>query len=216
MRILLARPRERSEPLAGRLRALGHQVVTVPLIEIESLGDDEVAVAGYDWLIVTSPAGAAELGRRMRGRPARIAAIGPATALALREAGLEPDLVPRRSTQEGLLEELPRPAGRVLFAGAEGARRLLVDELGADFRALYRTRPLVPPTLPQADLAVVASASEARALAAVAPQLAVVSIGPQTSAAARAAGLEVLEEADTHDLEGLVGAVGRAGGRIDG
>jgi uroporphyrinogen-III synthase len=152
----------------------------------------------------------------MRGRPARIAAIGPATALALREAGLEPDLVPRRSTQEGLLEELPRPAGRVLFAGAEGARRLLVDELGADFRALYRTRPLVPPTLPQADLAVVASASEARALAAVAPQLAVVSIGPQTSAAARAAGLEVLEEADTHDLEGLVGAVGRAGGRIDG
>jgi hypothetical protein len=28
----------------------------------------------------------------------------------------------------------------VLFAGAEGARRLLVDELGADFVPLYRTR----------------------------------------------------------------------------
>ena len=35
------------------------------------------------------------------------------------------DLVPAVSTQEGLLAELPRPAGRVLFAAAEGARRLL-------------------------------------------------------------------------------------------
>ena len=72
------------------------------------------------------------------------------------------------STQEGLLAELPRPAGRVLFAGAEGARRLLVDELGADFVALYRTTPLVPDEAPEGDLAVVASPSAARALAAVA------------------------------------------------
>ena len=71
----------------------------------------------------------------MRGRPRRTAAIGAATAAALGGA----DLVPRVSTQESLLDELPRPAGRVLFAGAEGARRLLVDELGADFVALYRT-----------------------------------------------------------------------------
>jgi uroporphyrinogen-III synthase len=216
MRILLTRPPARAQALAERVRRLGHEVVLVPLIEIEPLGNEPVDVAGYDWLVVTSSAGAVELGRRMRGRPGRIAAIGPATATALREAGMEPDLVPRRSTQEGLLEELPRPAGRVLFAGAEGARRLLVEELGADFRALYRTRSLVPASSPRADLAVVASASEARALAALALAIPVVSIGPQTSAAAHASGLDVLEEAQTHDLDGLVGAIARATARISG
>ena len=52
--------------------------------------------------------------------------------------------MPAVSTQEGLLAELPRPAGRVLFAAAEGARTLLVDELDATFVPLYRTRELEP------------------------------------------------------------------------
>ena len=59
----------------------------------------------------------------MRGRPRHVAAIGRATAEALGGA----DLVPAVSTQEGLLEALPRPAGRVLFAGAEDARPLLAE-----------------------------------------------------------------------------------------
>jgi uroporphyrinogen-III synthase len=136
-----------------------------------------------------------------------VAAIGPGTAAALGEAGITPALVPRVSTQEGLLAELPRPAGRVLFAGAEGARRLLVDELGADFVPLYRTRELEAELPAGADLAVLASASAARALAALDPELPAVSIGPQTSAAARAGGIRVLAEAATHDLDGLLAAV---------
>jgi uroporphyrinogen-III synthase len=115
------------------------------------------------------------------------------------------------STQEGLLAELPRPAGRVLFAGAEGARRLLVDELGADFVALYRTRPAQISEPPRGDLAVVASPSAARALAALDPALPVVSIGPETSAAARAAGLAVVAEAKEPGVDGLVCAVAEAG-----
>ena len=108
-------------------------------------------MAGYDWIVVTSPNGARELARRMRGQPARIAAIGPGTAAALRENGLEPDLVARESTQEGLLDELPRPAGRVLFTGADDARTLLPETLGADVVHLYRTIELSPPQFPNAD-----------------------------------------------------------------
>jgi uroporphyrinogen-III synthase len=108
------------------------------------------------------------------------------------------------------LAELPRPAGRVLFAGAEGARRLLVDELGADFVALYRVKPLRPER-PPADLAVIASPSAARALAALDSALPVVSIGPETSAAARGAGLHVVAEAGGPTLEGIVSAVVEAG-----
>lgn len=207
MRIVVTRPRAQAGELARRLEALGHEVVVRPLIEIEPLGDTPIDVEGYDWVVVTSPNGAGELARRRRGRLPRVAAIGPGTAEALAQQGVGADLVPRVSTQEGLLAELPRPAGRVLFAGAEDARRLLVDTLGADFAPLYRTVPVVPEEPLDADLAVLASASAARALAAVAPELPAVSIGPQTTAAARAGGVRVVAEAPTHDLEGLVAAV---------
>ena len=207
MRVIVTRPRAQAEPLAERLRELGHEVVLCPLIEIEPLGDGSVEVEGYDWVVVTSANGADELARRRKGTMPRLAAVGPGTAAALRGHGLEPELVPAVSTQEGLLGELPRPAGRVLVAAAEGSRTLLADELGADFVALYRTRLLRPVELPTGDLVVLASGSAARAFSALELRIPAVSIGPQTTIAAEAAGLEVVAEAVTHDLDGLVAAV---------
>lgn len=206
MKVAVTRRREDSAELVARLEALGHEVVVCPLIEIEPIGPEEVDVSGYDWVIVTSRNGARELARRMRGEPRRLAAIGPGTA---EELPRTPDLVPAESTQEGLLAELPRPAGRVLFAGAEGARRLLADELDADFVPLYRTRELAPSDFPNADLVVLASPAAARAYAALGRETPVVSIGPQTTAEARKLGLEVRGEAGTHDLAGLTEAVRR-------
>jgi uroporphyrinogen-III synthase len=205
VRIVVTRAADAAGELTGRLEALGHQVVQCPLIRVEPLGDGPVDVSGYDWVIVTSAFGARELRRRMRGRPARFAAIGSATAEALGGA----DLVPLVSTQEGLVAALPEPPGRVLFAGAEGARPLLADALGADVVVLYRTVELHPEALPTGDLAVLASSSAARALGALGTGIPAVSIGPQTTAAARAAGVAVVAEARTHDLAGLVDAVRR-------
>ncbi len=206
MRILVTRPRGQETELVRRLEALGHEAIVCPLLEIEALGDEPIDVSAYDWVVVTSVNGARELRRRMRGAPARLAAIGAATAEAFGGA----DLVPAVSTQEGLLAELPRPAGRVLFAGAEGARRLLADELDADVVTLYRTRELVPATLPAADLAVLASASAARAFARSEAAIPAVSIGPETTAAARSAGVRIVAEATTHDLDGIVAAIAAA------
>ena len=136
--------------------------------------------------------------------PARIAAIGQGTADALAAHGLHADLVPRVSTQEGLLAELP--PGRVLLAAAEGARRLLVDERAADFVPLYRTVELHPPA-PSGDLVLLASPSAVRAFAATGARIPAVAIGPQTAAEARALGLEVAAVAASHDVEGLLEAV---------
>jgi uroporphyrinogen-III synthase len=205
VRIVVTRPRAQTGELAEALEALGHEVEVCPLVEIEPFGDEPIDVSGYDWVIVTSANGARELRRRMLGTPRRVAAIGSATAEAMGGA----DLVARVSTQEGLLAELPRPAGRVLFAGAEGARRLLVEGLGAEFVALYRTRELRPERFPEGDLVVLASASAARAYGALGIGTRAVSIGPRTTAAAREAGVEVVAEAETHDLHGLVDAVRR-------
>ncbi len=207
MRVIVTRPEGQGGELAGRLEALGHEVVLCPLVRIEPLGSDPIDVTAYDWVVVTSANGARELARRISGRPRRLAAIGPATAAALSDAGLEVDLVPAVATQEGLLAELPRPAGRVLFAGAERARRLLIDELSADFVPLYRTVELTPDESPAGDLVVLASGSAARAFGRLGLDIAAVSIGPQTTAVAQAAGLRVIAEAKTHDAEGLLNAI---------
>ena len=204
MRVVVTRPEAQAEPLVRRLEALGHEVVRCPLIRIEPLGDEPIDLAPYDWVVVTSPNGARELARRLASPPRRLAAVGPGTAEALAEAGLHADLVPRVSSQDGLLGELP--PGRVLVAAAEGARRLLVDERDADFVALYRTVELRP-AAPQGDVALLASASAARAFAATGARMPVVAIGPQTAAEAVEQGLEVAAVARTHDLDGLVEAV---------
>ena len=53
----------------------------------------------------------------------------------------------------------------------------------------------------------IASPSAARVLAEINPAIPVVSIGPETTAAARVAGLRVLREAESPDVAGLVRAV---------
>lgn len=195
MRVLVTR-----EELVARVEALGHDGVLCELIRVEPLGDEPVDARAYDWLVVTSRNGARELARR--GVTAnRIAAIGPATAEALRAHGLQVDLVAATHTQEGLRDELPE--GTRLLAAAEGARR---DVLGADFLPLYRTIELRP-EVPDADVALLMSGSAARALAVTGAGVPVVAIGPQTAAEARAAGLEVVAVAASHDLDGLVEAL---------
>jgi uroporphyrinogen-III synthase len=212
VRVIVTRAAAQAEPLVAALRASGFDVVVCPLIDIEPIDDGPIDVRGYDWVIVTSVNGAIELARRRSGDVPRVAAIGTATAAALREHGLAVDFVPRQATQDALVAELPRPAGRALFVGAEGARRLIVSELGADFRAVYRTRLLRPHAPPQGDLAVLASPSAARAFAGLAPTVPVVTIGPQTTAAAREAGLVVLAEAPDATVDALVATVQEAAG----
>ncbi len=195
MRVVVTR-----EDVAARVEALGHDAVLCPLIRVEPLGDEAIDASAYDWLVVTSANGANEVARR--GATAnRIAAIGPATADALRAGGLCVDLVARTHTQEGLREELPE--GRLLLAAAEGARR---DVLDADFLPLYRTVELQPEA-PEGDVALLMSGSAARALVATGARMPVVAIGPHTAAEARRAGLEVVAVATQHDIDGLVEAL---------
>jgi len=212
VKVIVTRPRAQAGPLVARLESLGHSVVECPLIEIEPLSDEPIDAAGYDWVIVTSPNGADEVARRARNLP-RVAAVGPGTAERLREHGIEPAFVPRVSSQDGLLAEFPRPPGRVLFTAAEHARRRPIDELAADYLPLYRTR-LLTPDPPDGDVVVLASGSAARAYAAVGGAAAAVSIGPETSRVARSVGLEVVAEAGTHDLDGLVAAVEAVASRV--
>jgi uroporphyrinogen-III synthase len=195
------------ERLAKRLRTAGFDVVEAPLIRIEELDGPPIDGERYDWILVTSRNAVGPLLRRLSGQPGKIAAIGPGTAEELRAHGIDPDFVAERSTQEGLAEELPAPRGRVLHAAAEDARDVLVRELGGESVPLYRTAAVGLRSFPDADLATIASASAARVLGGLRRDIPCVSIGPVTSAGARDAGLEVVAEAESHDLDGLVAAV---------
>jgi len=204
VKVLVTRPCEHAEPLLEELAARGFDVVVEPLIRVEPISDDPIDVRGYDCVIVTSANGARELARRTTARPRTIAAIGPATAAALRAGGLEADVIAATHTQEGLVAAFDERPRRTLFVGAEGARTHLADELGADFVAAYRTVELAVDALPAADLTLLMSPSAARAYANAGGRGPAVSLGPQTTAAARSTGVEIVAEAESHDVHGLV------------
>jgi uroporphyrinogen III methyltransferase/synthase len=223
--VAVTRARAQASALAARLRGLGAEVVEAPAIRIEPLDAEVPDLAGYDLLCVTSPNGAQELLRRVRDARAlagpAIAAIGPGTARALREGGIEPDIVPARAVAEGLVQALAgRPVGRTLIARAQEARDVLPEALRArgaevDVLALYRTvaEPLddgARAAALAADYATFTSASSARFFHAAAGTLAgprLVSIGPATSAAMRELGFPPDVEAADHTPEGLVAAL---------
>jgi uroporphyrinogen-III synthase len=203
MRVLVTRPREQSQALVDALVSLGFEPVVVPLIAVEPLSDDPIDVDGYDCVVVTSPNGARELARRMTAAPRRLGAVGPGTAAALSDEGLSADVVAEVHTQEGLVGALGSP-GRTLFVAAEGARDRLADALGADVLPAYRTVELEVGSLPDVDVALLMSGSAARAYARAGGIGPAISIGPQTTATARAAGIDVVAEAGSHDVRGLV------------
>ncbi|HEX8959351.1 MAG TPA: uroporphyrinogen-III synthase, partial [Solirubrobacterales bacterium] len=154
-----------------------------------------------------------------------VAAIGPGTARALSEHGVVADIVPERFVAEALVDALAsvEVAGRpVLIARAAEARDVLPEALrerGAvvDVIALYETvreepAPEAVEAASAADYLTFTSSSTVRNLADALggdfPNGArVVSIGPVTSEAARAAGLTVHAEAERHDVDGLVEAL---------
>jgi uroporphyrinogen III methyltransferase/synthase len=160
--ILVTRAREQAGDFAALLEAAGGRVLLVPTIAIEppaSWAPLDAALADaarYRWVVFTSANGVAMVRRRLsdsgRGaevlRACRLAAIGPATAEALRAWGLRPEVVPAEYVAEGLVDRL-RPlidAGdRVLLPRAAETRDVLVRELTAmgavvDEVAAYRTR----------------------------------------------------------------------------
>jgi uroporphyrinogen-III synthase len=203
MRVLVTRPREQSQPLVDELLSLGFEPIVVPLIAVEPLSDDPIDVDGYDCVVVTSPNGACELARRMTASPRRLAAVGPGTAAALSDAGLVADVVADVHTQEGLVDALGSP-GRTLFVAAGGARDRLADALGADVLPAYRTVELEVGSLPEVDVALLMSGSAARSYARAGGRGPAISIGPQTTATARGLGIDVIAEAGSHDVRGLV------------
>jgi uroporphyrinogen III methyltransferase / synthase len=227
--VAVTRARAQASELAGRLRALGAEVVEAPSIRIVPRADPLPPLAGFDLVCLTSVNGVELLFERLAARGedaralagARVAAIGPGTAGALRRHGVIADVVPERFVAEGLVEALAAvPVSRALIARAAGARDALPDALrergaAVEVVSLYETRaepvdPALAPALARADYVTFTSSSTVRFFlesAAPGADTRIVSIGPVTSDALREHGLEPHVEAGQHDIEGVVAAI---------
>ncbi|MGZ8696843.1 MAG: uroporphyrinogen-III synthase, partial [Gaiellaceae bacterium] len=94
MRVIVTRPQAQAEPLLNALREEGFEPIACPVIATEAIDDGPIDATGYDWVIVTSANGAAELGARPSGVLPRVAAVGEMTAAALEAHGIAVDFVP--------------------------------------------------------------------------------------------------------------------------
>jgi uroporphyrinogen-III synthase len=87
VRILITRPREDAEPFARALKALGHEVVIEPLLNVVFLPGAALDLIGVQALVLTSANGARAVAKRTEARNINTVAVGPATADAARAAG---------------------------------------------------------------------------------------------------------------------------------
>jgi uroporphyrinogen III methyltransferase/synthase len=232
--VAVTRARVQASGLAAQLRELGAEAVETPAIRIEPLPGEAPDLTRYDLVCLTSPNGVRLLLERLYAAGqdarsfagsggARIAAIGPGTAAALREHGLVADVVPERFLAEGLVEALADvPVSRALVARAAEARDVLPEALrerGAevDVMPLYETvaDPLSAAELEQvarADYVTFTSSSTVRfffaaAGASLSELTRLASIGPVTSDTLREHGREPDVEATSHDIPGLIQAL---------
>ena len=146
-RVVVTRARAQAGELSQELETLGAEVHEFPTIEIrppEDFGPLDEAIRELDtfgWLVFTSVNGVdaflerlAHHGLDLRSVPrgAKVAAIGPATAERVREAGLRVDVVPREYRAEALLEEVSGDSvsgKRILIPRAKVAREVLPQKL---------------------------------------------------------------------------------------
>ena len=241
-RIVVTRTRKQAGALSDQLRGLGADVIELPTIRIEPptelRGFAELVQDAhvYDWIVFTSPNGvdaffemffklyddAREIG------PAKIAAIGSATAQRVRDFHLHVDLQPEEFVAEAVVKEFQKQGGvenlRILLVRPEKARDVLPRELsklgaivdeGFAYRTVSETRDVTGARRrflhEGADLITFTSSSTVDHFLALdlswPKGMRVATIGPITSKTARENGLTVDVEARRHDIGGLVGAI---------
>ena len=244
-RVLVTRSRTQASRLIELLAGLGAEPIELPSIEIGPLDDyseldqalaETAGVAGR-WMIFASVNSVEYAWERLRalGKDARhfagatVGAIGPATARALRERGIEPDFIPKRSVSEeviGELSELDWSGRLALLPGSAIGRDALATglaALGADVRRVPAYRNLRPEGIEERaraafergiDVVTFTSSSTVRNLIDILGDdrhllegSAIACIGPITAATAEEMGLSVDIIAAEHNVEGLADAL---------
>lgn len=174
--VVITRDEPRDGPLGANLRARGLDVLWWPVVRIGPPADPRpleealARAAEFDWIVFASRHAVDAVASRCETPPrARIAAVGSATAAALREHGWNPEVVPADAHADALVAALASHitrGARVLFPASSRALPTLSDELrrlGAEVLQVEAYRNEAAPL----DLAACRAAIEAGAVGAV-------------------------------------------------
>lgn len=249
--VLVTRARQQASQLVHRLEEQGADVLEFPAIEIlpaskpEAIDQEIERIQDYDWVIFTSANGARSFFNRMDHlkKDARIfsknkiAAIGDATAQALLEKGIKPDLVPAEFTSARLFEEFKKldeiDGKNFLLARADIAPpdlKISLEKEGARVVEIeaYRTRQALEQKnklktwlqKKKIDYITFTSSSTVDNFFKAVPapirrkiQSQLISIGPVTSKTIKAYGFKPSREARVHTIDGLVAAITKKNGK---
>jgi uroporphyrinogen III methyltransferase/synthase len=246
-RVVVTRARAQAGELSRDLEKLGAEVHEFPTIEIippEYLGPLDAAIRDLDsfsLIVFTSVNGVEAFLKRLQHhgldlralpRDAKVAAIGPATAERIEQAGLRVDVVPEEYRAEALIEALgahPLAGERVLIPRAKVAREVLPEKLreaGADvvvppaYESVPSSRGKVEVSLRlqsgEIDCVTFTASSTvenfvgafgAEEAARLLAKSKVACIGPITADTARKHGLRVDAESKEYTIPGLIEAV---------
>ncbi len=149
MKVVITRPKERSEVFAKLLKKEGFEPILFPTLEIVYNKDVNVDLNKYDWIIFTSPSGVIGLynilddRKKDRVKDKKIAVIGEKTAKTFKKYfGKFPDIIPKEYTAEKLLEELKKVINgneRFLIPTTPSTRDILKNNLNADLLFVYNS-----------------------------------------------------------------------------
>jgi len=251
LRILVGRARHQAGSLSSALRDLGAEVLEIPFIEIRKprsykpLDRALRNLDSYDWLILTSVNGVEAVCNRLNTlrvtnrklAQLKIAAIGPATADAIKEHGQKVHVVPKEYIAESVVKSLRnRVKGkRVLLARAKVARDIIpleLRKLGAHVDVVEAYETMIPQSsrnrlkatlqskTRRPQLITFTSSSTVKNFTALLKSgdlhktnlkqldgILFASIGPITSATLRQLGLRADIEAEQYTIPGLVAAI---------
>lgn len=248
MKVLITRPRAQADDFAEKLQRAGFEPILFPVIEIRpvenniQLENKIKNIEKYAWVIFTS-VNAVDVVFSKRaplfaeGLGARIAAIGPKTAEALRKHGIEPDFIPDEFVGEAILAGLGDVRGkRILLPRAEIARQELpqaIVQAGGIPRevVVYRTLPAevdrngLNALKSGVDVVAFTSASTVENFVALCKQNGLdplrlpnnplfACIGPVAAQAAKEAGLSNLIVAKEYTTDGLIEIIVNTVGRV--
>ena len=244
VKILITRPEEQNLLLSSKLRNLGATTVELPTITILSpqstdrLDRSILRLLHYDWLIFTSVHGVRFFSQRLETlrepldklKQVKVAAIGPATAAALKRLGKEPDYVPTQYLSEKIAVGLGDVKGKqILLPRADIASKNLPDLLrqrGAEVEEVVAYRTVIPEGLSAdrvksvlnqgIDVVAFTSPSTVRNLVqavgtndlgVLLKGVKVACIGPVTAEATKKLGIHVDVVARAHTIDDLVEAI---------
>lgn len=240
-KVLITRARAQADEFADKLRAVGFDAIYFPVIEIKPIENNlalERALSRlgcYEWIVFTSTNAVEVVFEQfpsVNWSDAKIAAIGPKTAEALKSRGIQPDFIPQEYVAEAILPGLGDLVGKwVLLPRAEIARKELPEAICsaggvAHEIMVYRTLPAQADVegleilRSGVDVITFTSASTVENFVAIArknrldplnlPNIPLFAcIGPITEQAAREAGFQNILVAKEYTTDGLIEEIGK-------